>query len=749
MSIFSSVRKFADKLRNARTGTVAVEFALIIPFAMMIYAGGAYTSGMVTLNKKMQSAAYAMVNSVPFPRTVCSYRMHIENMYGSGAQIELMRELLYPFPVTENNIYVRYIETAPDADGKFTSRVRVEYRPTDGGLRMLAGMYSAVGGPDGLENSTVWAESAQVTVTNDIPVCPTTPLKVDFDPNAAVRYFEVLSGSAYTNTVTASGGVRFQGKYRPYSVSSLPPGLTFEPNTGKFGTAITYPCQASNPGCDPVTLPPTVFTAQDYRDKLYDSPPATATVTGQFVVYYPVTMSLPVGSGIIYQGQAIANAYQPNPTAWGGWKVGGAPKGYTFSAANLPAGLSLDANTGNIAGTTMAWPGTYAVSITARDSRGATFTRPYSLEVRAQPLQISVGNLNMTYRQPGSVAVTGMGGAGTISVSCAGMPAGMTCSGSGVTGQAGSWQQVGLVHGTPTTYGDFWPTVTITDQSGNSVSQPVHISIAMPAVSHYATNWNQTAAGTYSYAYVYVSGGSGNFSIVGCGAPGGMVCTQATATSFHWSGSPPPGAGTAWMQFRDNVTGVIYQQNLAFNFTSPPISVWAVSKWGNQYPSQVNYLSWGASGGAGALTPSCSGALPYTSGWTCYGYPATVGWHTTYMTVRDNYGQAASGSYSFYIYPPPMSAGWTTGWTYTWCQYGCSGYQNLTSSGGYGSRYISSFSTSRGAATFSFDGTNGQVAMGAWYWWDDVWISVADQAGQVSSLYTTWDYCTPIYGYRC
>lgn len=749
MSIFSRVRKFSENLRGARNGTVAVEFALIVPFAMMIYAGGAYTSGMVTLNKKMQSASYAMVNSVPYPRTVCSYRMHIENMYGTGAQVELMRELLYPFPVSDENTTVRYIETAPDPDGKFTSRVRVEYRPTDGGLRVLANMYSALGGPEGLESSTVWAESSNVTITNDIPVCPDTPLSVNFDPNPAVSYFEVLSGSAHTNTVTASGGVRFKGKYRPYSVSNLPPGLTFEPETGKYGIAVTYPCQASNPGCDPVTLPPTVFTAQDYRDKLYDSPPGTASVTGQFVVYYPVTMSLAVSSGIIYQGAAIANNYQPNPSAWGGWKVGGAAKGYTFTSSSMPSGLWVDGYSGNIQGTTLAWPGTYSFSITATDSRGASMSRTYSLEIRAQPLQMSVANLNMTYQQGGSVAVTGTGGAGVISVWCTGLPPGMACSGSGVSGQVGVWQQVGVVHGTPTTFGDFYPTVWIGDQAGNSVSQVMRISIAVPAVSHYATNWNQTSGGQYTYAHVYVSGGSGNFSIVGCGAPGGVNCLQS-GTTFYWEGHPVPGSGTAYIQFRDNVTGVVYTQYLAFAFSSPPMSVWAASLWGNGYPGGDMYLAWGVSGGYGTIYTSCSGAMPNTSGYTCWGYNPGIGWLTTYFSAWDAYGQSASGSYSYYIAPPPLGAGWSTGWAYTWCQYGCSGYQNLSSWGGYGGRYISSFSTARGAATFSFDGTSGQVAMGAWYWWDQVWINVADQAGQVVQLYTAWDYCREVgYGYSC
>lgn len=734
MSIISRLRKVVDLLRRARDGAVAVEFAIIIPFAMTIYAGGAYTAGMVTLNKKMQSAAYAMVNSVPFPRTVCSYRTYVENMYGSGFQVTALQELLSPFPVTSDNLTVRYIETAPDADGKFTSRVRVEYKPTDGGLRVLANMYSAFGGPRGLESSVVWAESAAVTITNDIPVCPDTPLTIKFDPNASVTYFEVLNGGAYNNTVTASGGVKFQNKYRPYSVSNLPPGLTFAADTGKFGTAINYPCQPGNPGCDPVTLPATVFSVQDYRDKLYDSGPAQASVTGQFVVYYPMTIALTAGSGVIYQGSAIAAGYQPRATVRGGWKIGGAPKGYTFTATNLPSGLWVDGYSGDIQGTTSAWPGSYAVTLTATDSRGTRISTTYSLEVRAQPLQVSVANLTMTYGQYGAVAVTALGGAGVISVSCANLPAGLTCGGSGVVGQAAAWQTVGWEYGTPTVFGDFYPTVTVWDQAGNSASQIMKVSIAVPAVSHYFGGWNQAQAGVYTVGYVYTSGGSGNFSLYACGAPPGMRCGQSGGT-FYFDNVPSPGSGTAWLQFRDNVTGIVYTQYASFTFTSPPISVWVVSKWGNAYPGGDNYTSWGASGGSGGLSTYCSGALPYTSGWTCYGYPGSVGWFTSYMTVTDAYGQSAYAAYSFYISPPPLYSWASSGFTFTYCRYGCIGEQWFASSGGYGSRYVSSVTSSPDSqpGVAYWDGTSAKIST----WWgqynSSITVYIADGAGQVAA----------------
>lgn len=735
MSVFSKLRKFAENLRSAKSGTVAVEFALIVPFAMMIYAGGSYTSGMVTLNKKMQSVSYAMVNTVPFPRTVCSYRMHIENMYGSGAQVELMRELLYPFPVTEANTTVRYIETAPNPDGKFTSRVRVEYRPTDGGMRVLANMYSAFGGPDGLDRSTVWAESSNVTITNDIPVCPDTPLSVNFDPNPAVTYFEVLSGSPYNNTVTASGGVRFKGKYRPYSVTNLPPGLTFEPETGKFGITINYPCQANNPGCDPVTLAPTVFTAQDYRDKLYDSPPGSATVTGQFVIYYPVAMSIGAGSGIIYQGAAINNAYQPNPSVWGGWKIGGAPKGYTFTAGAMPAGLSINAQTGNIVGTTTAWPGTYSFAIRATDSRGASVTATYALEVRAQPLQMTVDNLNMQFQTAGSVAINGTGGAGVISVACSGMPAGMTCGPTGVSGQSGVWQQYGAVWGTPTAYGDFYPTITLTDQAGNTVSQIMRISIAMPPASHYATAWNQSAAGAYTYAHVYVSGGSGNFSLYSCGGtPPGMNCYQANATTFYWEGTPVPGSGTAWIQFRDNVTGVVYQQNLAWTFTSPAINVWVCCSGGAFQTESYIEIYFGYNGGYGTLYTGCQGFVSSQPGpSTCAAHTGySYGWQSMALSVWDAYGRSGYASHSFYISPQPINGWATAGFVFTYCRWGCIGYQTFATSGGVGGRGIPGIGSNPDtwAGLSAWDGTYGTISTGYGAYNASITVYVSDGIGQ-------------------
>ncbi|GHE74961.1 hypothetical protein GCM10019059_38070 [Camelimonas fluminis] len=646
MGLLSRLGSACWRLFESKGGAVAVEFALIVPFAIFVYVGGSYSAAISTLNKKMQSASYALVNTAPFPRTVCSYRLFIEDMYSSGAQMTLAAQLLAPFPVTDDNTTVRFIESAPDADGKFTSRVRIQYTPDSGALKSLLTMWSALGGPS--EGGTIVAESADVTITQDIPVCPTTPLRLQFDPVASVTYFEVLNSSAYNNTVTATGGVKFKGKYRPYSVTNLPGGLNFDTETGKFGVAVNVPCnQTSNPKCTPVTLPVTRFSVQDYRDKLYDSAPATAEVDGQFVVYYPVLGTLTVSSGEIVQGQVMAAAFQPRPDVNGGWPVAGAPSGYVYSGTGLPTGLSIDAQTGNISGTTTVFPATYSVTLRATDARGAYREWTYSLRVKAQPLNVwaSPPSVVATLNQYFEVPIYATGGAGSLALSCSNQPAGVSCVATGATGNAsGVAQQVGWLRGTPTALATNQNvTVRLTDQASNTATAIVVLTVSVPPLNHWFEGWIYGSyAGDWYVGYIGFSGGSGNMSVTGCWAPPGMNC--GSDGWRHWfAGNPSPGSGTATIQFRDNLTGVIYTQQAWFSFGSRPIDVWYESHWGDLYSGGWLAVQFRASGGYGGYGYDCYSSTPTESNYLqCYaGFGAwDAGTRTSCISVWDGYGQS-------------------------------------------------------------------------------------------------------------
>lgn len=722
MGFLSRIGSRLRRLVKNKSGSVAVEFALIVPFAMALYAGGSYTAAVSTLNKKMQSTSYALINTVPYPRTVCSFRTFVQDMFSSGEQIALAGQLLAPFPVTFDNTRIRFVETPTDADGKFRVRVRIDHTPDSGPLRALLGLWSAFGGPN--DGGTIFAESARVTITQDIPVCPIADLSIAFSPNAAVTHFEVLNGSAYNNTVTAAGGVKFQNKYRPYAVANLPAGLNFDAATGKFGTSINVACNTvSNARCAPVTLPMTRFSVQDYRDFLYDSAPASATVDGQFVVYYPVSGSLTASSGSIYQGQVLDPSFQPRPNVIGGWAVSGATTGYLYTATSLPAGLTMNSQTANITGTTGVAPGVRTVRIRATDARGAFVEWNYSLEVKARPLSVAASSnpFVATVGQWVQVAVNGTGGSGTLTMTCSNLPAGLTCRTANAVAQPTGSQTVGWIEGTPSTAVQGQNiTVVLRDVYSNQASTTVSVTVNYPPVNHWFEGWiHGSYAGDYFVGYTGFSGGSGaGMSVTGCWPPPGMSC-GSDGWRVWFAGNPSPGSGNATIQFRDNATGLLYAQVAWYSFGSRPINVWYSSHWGDLYNGGAVAVQYAANGGYGGYGYDCYDYTWQESDYLqCY---AAIGqWdtgnRTSCISVWDGYGQSRQACAGLWFAARPIGVWFNSGFSPWFCSMGCFMQAGFSTSGGVGSRYVAGYDSSpwvTNPATHAWDGVNGVLR--TWY----------------------------------
>ena len=137
----------------------------------------------------------------------------------------------------------------------------------------------------------------------------------------------------------------------------------------------------------------------------------------------------------------------------------GGTAGYTWSAAGLPAGLSIGAATGVISGTPTV-SGTFTFTATTLDSTKAAASRTFTITI-APPLAITClalanGTKGSTYTSGANI--TPSGGTSPYSISANWLPSGLSISSSGV------------ISGTPLVAGTFSGTITVTDALGATAS---------------------------------------------------------------------------------------------------------------------------------------------------------------------------------------------------------------------------------------------------------------------------------------
>lgn len=219
-----------------------------------------------------------------------------------------------------------------------------------------------------------------------------------------------------------------------------------------------------------------------------------------------VTASLPRAvSGAAYTGSFTAYGGVPfTPPA--------APYQYTVTAGALPAGLSLNANTGALTGTLGA-AGNYAWTITATAAAGQPGVYPATLTVLAPAtitLPASLPNATYGVNFAQSVAATGGTAPLTYAVSMGALPQGVSLN-----------TATGALTGAPTQLGDASFIITATDANLFTGSQAYTVTVIAPTISVSGTTPNGTVNAPYS-ATVSVTGG-------------------ATPRSFSADGTLPPG----------------------------------------------------------------------------------------------------------------------------------------------------------------------------------------------------------------
>jgi hypothetical protein len=339
-------------------------------------------------------------------------------------------------------------------------------------------------GPASLPNWTVNRDYPGTAITATDGITPftwsATGLPAGLTLNASTG---VVSGtptttgtSAITITLTDATGYTTTRGYSvtinappTISTTSLPDGEKTAPYSGVTMAALngTAPYSWSANGLSAVGL--TLNAASGVIS-------GTPTASGTFSVTITVTDTAGATASRTYSLNIISapgvtapatlpdwtvNRPYPNPQVIG--SGGTAP--YTFTATNLPTGLSIDLNTGIVSGTPTV-TGTKTAVVTIHDAAGATSTQSYTLKINVAPsvttASLPTGEVTIAY----NTTLVGSGGTGALGWSATGLPAGLAIN-------AGT----GVISGTPTASGTATVAVTVTDAAGATGSRNLSLTI--------------------------------------------------------------------------------------------------------------------------------------------------------------------------------------------------------------------------------------------------------------------------------
>ena len=216
-----------------------------------------------------------------------------------------------------------------------------------------------------------------------------------------------------------------------FTATGLPPGLTINPASGLISGTVTsyYIGTVSVTATDATGATATAsFSWRAQNSLTFDAPPSQQTQPDS-------AATLTVHAGDPEAGEAIS-----------------------YAAAGLPPGLSIDAATGVISGTTNATIGSYDVTLTATDGTGSSATTSFTWRVWntitvtvASQYQVAAGTaVNVPVSATDSV--TGQ----TLTFSAVGLPTGLSIDPSS-----------GAITGSTTVAGDYPVTVTAADGTGS------------------------------------------------------------------------------------------------------------------------------------------------------------------------------------------------------------------------------------------------------------------------------------------
>ncbi|WP_158798321.1 putative Ig domain-containing protein [Pedobacter sp. L105] len=287
-----------------------------------------------------------------------------------------------------------------------------------------------------------------------------------------------------------------------YAAVNMPAGLVLDPATGQI---------TGTPTVSGTFVVPVTVTDADGN-----------TVTSNFTIIVRDPLALPSATlsagttGVVYPTQII-------PSATGGSGV------YTYTATNLPPGLTFNPVTREVTGTP-SQSGTFTFPVNVSDSEGRTASSNYTIVVKDPLLlgTITLPNGTVGVNYPAQTIPAATGGTGPYTYAATNVPPGLTFD--PVTRQ---------ISGTPTQSGTFTISVTVTDSNGTSTTLPYTLTVNGTLALGQATLPDGTVGTAYtSPALPGVTGGTSPYTYTMANLPAGLTFNPATRVI---SGTPAVG----------------------------------------------------------------------------------------------------------------------------------------------------------------------------------------------------------------
>lgn len=489
---------------------------------------------------------------------------------------------------------------------------------------------SSTGAVSGTPTATSTTTTYTVTVTdaNNSTASATFALTV----NPAVTATQSVASVVLTRNVAASFTPVLGGGGTPsltYSIlPALPAGLALSPATGLISGT-----------------PTSAIAATTYTVTVTDANSAAATNTFVLTVNAAVTATQSVSSATLTQNQA-ATAFVP--VTGGGGTV---PLSYSVSPS-LPAGLSLNSNTGAVSGTPTASHAATTYTVTVTDANGATAVNTFALTVNS-PLTATkvIPSTALTEGYATSFTpVTGSGGSAplTFSVSPA-LPAGLVLFSSGT------------ISGAPTVTSPLTSyTMTVTDANNNMATASFLLTVNAAVVATTATasvvlTQNHAAS---AFTPVTASGGTGSLSYsVSPALPAGLSLGSGSGII---SGTPTvSSAATAYTISVTDANGATATSSFSLTVDPAVTATQAVSSaFLTVNHAVTTFTPVVGGGGTAPLSYSIQPTLPpglalsATTG-AVSGLPTATSSQTTYtVTVTDANHATATASFTLAVLGP-------------------------------------------------------------------------------------------------